>query len=383
MSISRARNAQHKVYIPSSARENHYFLVRFKMTDELLAKYADIIDMSSEKPYQKFYHHLYKAFFKINNQLGLDNTQFIANDKFTRVRYSSEKLTVQTSQQNIFLYNPKYHYSQNAYFDGAVKAKKIALLFLATGDDIRINAAKFHQKVKQALGEFFKESNLKAADIIRSNMRICDHQHLTYDLFAKDKGVENTQVHKLRPLTTRYSVDNVSLPDDTNTLTYAIVDLPINSRIRRLVTIDDNLPDPYNPLYNLIADAFINAAKQNNLTNGAVIANDLIPVVRESSEETVSADGEFQLLGYNPLQSSGGYTCKWSADKLVDTARLIFVATKRDQTSHGFGKFLNQIHLALHSMSETLKYVKDKEELIVRVHQHVGFNLESLAEPKK
>ena len=369
MSISRARNAQHKVYIPSSARENHYFLIKIKVTDELVAKYADIINPSHDKPYQQFYLHLYRKFFTINNELGLENSQFIANDKFTRVRYSSEKLTIQTAQQNLFLYNPKFHYGQSTYFDGAIRAKKIALLFLANGDDIRSNAANFHNKVQQAVSNF-----MKAIDIPKQSVRVSDHQHLSYDLFAKEKGITSTQVHKFRSLKTRYSADNLILPDNTNSLTYAIVDLPINSRLRQLVDIDDSAENLYNPLYRLIADAFINAAKQNNLTNGAVIANALVPIVRESKTEMESSEGEFQLLSYNPSHTSDNYICKWSANRLVDTVELIIVASDKDKTTHGFGKFLNQIHQALYTVADKLEYTKNKEEIMIRFHQHIAFS---------
>ena len=368
MSLSRTRNAQHKVYIPSAARENQYLLAKIAVTDELLAKFADIIDNTLDKPYEKFYQKLSNTFFKINDDIGIESSQFIANDKFPRIRFSPEKMTPQTDQQILFLYNPKYHYSQNSYFDGAKRAKKITLAFLANGEDIRLNAAKFHLKVQQAITALAKELGLNKAD-----MRICDHQHLTYDLFAKDKGQEGTQPHKFRSMSNRYLADNLTIPANTDALTYAIVDLPINRRIKQLVTIDENAIDPYTPLYNFIADALINSAKKHNLNNGAVIANGLIPIVRRSDDEIVIAHGELQMLGYNPQHTSCGYTCKWSADKLVDTVQLIFVASVQNETSQGYGKFLNQIEQTLHSFADKLSLVHDKEEMIVRFHQHIGF----------
>ncbi len=368
MSLSRTRNTQHKVYIPSAARENQYLLAKIKITDELMAKFADVIDSSTTNPFEKFYQKLSNTFFKINDELAIESSQFIANDKFPRVRFSPEKLTPQTDQQILFLYNPKYHYSQNSYFDGKKRAKKITLVFLANGDDIRLNAAKFHQQVKKAITLFAEEIGLN-----KEQMRICDHQHLTYDLFAKDKGQEGTQPHKFRSMSNRYLVDDLTLPENTDALTYAIVDLPINRRIRQLVTIDENAIDPYTPLYNFIADALISAAKKHNLNNGAVIANGLTPIVRRSDDEIVIANGELQMLGYNPEHTSCGYTCKWSADKLVDTVKLVFVASDVNKTSQGYGKFLNQIEQTLHSLADTLDFVHDKEEMMVRFHQHIGF----------
>ena len=364
------RNAQHKVYIPSSARENQYLLAKFEITDVLLARFSDIIDNTAEQPYEAFYHKLAKLFFKINNDLDLESSLFIANDKFTRVRYSPEKLTSQTEQQILFLYNSQYHTVQSTHFDGNKRAKKINLVFLANGEEIRLNAAKFHQKAKQAINSFAEQIGLEKADV-----RVCDHQHLTYDLFAKDKGVSGTQTHKIRSMTNRYLADDIILPEQTDALTYAIVDIPVNKRIKQLVEIDETATEPYHSLYNRVADAFTHAAKRHNLNNGAVIANGLIPIVRRSDDGIVVTNGELQMLGYNPKKSSGGYICKWDADKLVDTIQLVFVASEQNRTSHGYGKFLNQIESALHAMTEELSYINNKEEMLVRFHQHIGFFL--------
>ena len=368
MSVSRTRNLQHKVYIPSSARENQYLMAKLPLTDELLENFDSLIANGTEKPYDALYQHLSDTFFAAADNSTIESVQFIANDKFPRVRYSPEKLTAQTKQQVLFLYDPKFHTSRNSFVNGANKAKKITLIFLANGDDIRVESAKFHSEVKGVLVEFAKQAKLDVTKI-----RICDHQHLTYDLFAKNKGVEGSQSHKFRSMTDRYSADKLQLPESADALTYAVVDLPLNRRIRSLVTIDDKASDKYIELYNLIADAFISSAKQHNLHNGAVIANGLVPIVRRGEDENVITDGELLMLGYNPKHSSGGYTCKWDANKLVDSIQLIFVATEQDKTSYGYGKFVNQIQQALSSFAIQLDYVAEKEELIFRLHQHIGF----------
>jgi len=371
MSISRTRNLQHKVYIPTSARENQYLMAKIPLTDELLARFEHLIDNNADAPYEKLYQTLSESFFSINDKLAIESTQFVANDKFPRVRYSPEKMTAQTKQQVLFLYNPKYHTSHNAFYNGANRAKKITLIFLPNGDDIRGASAQFHQQVKEAISAFAKQNNID-----NDAVRVCDHQHLTYDLFAKNKGVEGSQSHKFRPMTDRYLADKLHLPEKTDALTYAVIDLPINSRIRSLVQVDDKASEKYVELYNVIADAFISAAKHHNLHNGAVIANGLVPIVRRGEDENVITDGELLMLGYNPKQTIGGYTCKWDANKLVDSVQLIFVASEQNKTSHGYGKFVNQIEQALNSFSQKLDFVTDKEEMMIRLHQHIGFYLD-------
>jgi hypothetical protein len=363
------RSAQHKVYIPSSARENQYLLAKFSVTDELLAKFSDKSEKDSDQPYLGFYKKLSKLFFEVNEELNIDSGQFVGNDKFTRVRFSPEKITAQTKQQILFLYNSLYHRSEHAYYNGARKAKKISLVFLSNGNDIRHDSAKFHKKVLKAITLFAEKVGLP-----KDAFRVCDHQHLTYDLFAKEKGDEGLQVHKLRPLSKRYLSDDVELPEDDSALTYAVADVRFNRRIKQLINKEDLENENYNPLYSLIADAFISSAKQHNLNNGAVIANGLVPVVRKSDDEIVVSNGELQNLGYNPEHTSCGYTCKWSADKLVDKIQFIFVASSDDRTSHGYGKFLNKVEDTLESLAKKLEFVNEEEQLIIRVHQHVGFD---------
>jgi len=370
MSISRTRNAQHKVYIPTSARENQYLMAKFELTEQFIEKHANLIDPKATEPYTKFYQALAKTFFKINDDLEIESSQFIANDKFARVRFSPEKLTSQTEQQLLFLYNPEFHTSQNTFFKGDKKAKKIALLFLANGDEIRVGAAKFHKQIKQAISNFCEETGLNKSDV-----RVNDHQHLTYDLFAKNKGVEGSQVHKFRSMTNRYLADEQNLPENTDALTYAVVDFPLNRRVRSIVKTNDNELNCYNELYNLIADAFISSAKKQNLCNGAVIANGLVPIVRKGEDENVIASGELLMLGYNPSHTSCGYTCKWDSNKLVDTIQLIFVASDQNKSSQGYGKFVNQIEQALRSFAKDLDFVNEKEEMLIRLHQHIGFYL--------
>lgn len=370
MSISRTRSTQHKVYVPTSARENQYLMAKFPLTDQLLEKYSDLIDTSATEPYAKFYQALANSFFKINDEFTIDSSQFIANDKFVRVRFSPQKLTAQTKQQVLCLYNPEYHTSQNVIFRGDVKAKKISLVFLANGTEIRVHSAKFHQKVKQAISKFSDQIGIN-----KETVRICDHQHLTYDLFAKHKGVEGSQVHKFRSMTNRYLADEQNLPANTDALTYAVIDFPLNRRVRSLIKNEDE-SGCYNQLYTLIADAFISSAKKQKLYKGAVIANGLVPIVRKGEDENVIASGELLMLGSNPSLTSCGYTCKWESNKLVDTVQLIFTACDKDKTSHGYGKFVNQIELALRDFAQRLEFVNDKEEMLVRLHQHIGFYLD-------
>lgn len=369
MPSSRMRNAQHKAFIPSSARENQYLLAKFSVTDELIAKFSDPSEKYSDQPYLSFYKNLSKLFFSINEELNIESGQFVGNDKFTRVRFSPEKMTVQTEQQILFLYNSLFHQSEHAYFDVNKRAKKITLVFLSNGSDIRHDSAKFHKKVLKAVSTFADKTGID-----KGQFRVCDHQHLTFDLFSKEKGDEGLQVHKLRPLNKRYATDGVDLPEDDSALTYAVADIRFNRRIKQLVDKKELENENYDALYNFISDAFIASAKQNNLNNGAVIANGLAPIVRKADEEFVAVNGEVINLGYNPESAASGFTCQFNSEEMVEKMQFVFVATNEDVTSHGYGKFLNQVEDTLDSLAKKLDIVKDKEQLILRINQHVGFD---------
>ena len=192
MSIIRKRSAAHKAYLPSNVRDNQYILAEFSLTDTLVANLSEINSAEKSQPYYDLYQKLSNIFFHLAEEYELQNCLFIANDKLARVRFNQEMHQWQTNQQILFYYNPQKHHLKKSFVDAHRKAKKVSLLFLATGDDLRVNAASFHSKVSQLIVDFCAELNMEKSDV-----RLRDHQHLTYDLFAKDKGCLTTKTHKL------------------------------------------------------------------------------------------------------------------------------------------------------------------------------------------
>jgi hypothetical protein len=387
MSIIRKRSAAHKSYLPKSARDNQYILAEFTISDDLIkrfspkanaAKVTSATANNSSENYFDFYQNLAKVLFDLSEIFEVENCLFIANDKLTRVRFNQEMHQWQTNQQILFYYNPESHLLKKSFFDANKRAKKISLLFLTTGIEIRENAARFHAKISRLVIAFANKTTIDVSDI-----RLRDHQHITYDLFTKDKldkikptSDDNsiTQAHKLRPIIDRYASQQVTLPEFHSAMTYAIINLPISNRLLNMVDVDPNSTDPYNPLYTYLTDTFTQSAKRYNLNNGALIANGLVPIVRYSIHEITSRQGELQMLGYNPEQNPCGIISKWDASELVDNVQLVFVATDKNQTKHGFGSFLNQIEQAIKLMATELEMDPLKEEVIVRFHQHVAYN---------
>ncbi len=377
MSIIRKRNTAHKSYIPNNARDNQYILAEFTITDELIQRFStksNLLGENRQENYYEFYQTLAKVLFELSTLFEVENCQFIANDKLARVRFGLELHQWQTNQQILFYYNPDNHKLQKTFFDANKRAKKISLLFLTSGQNIRENAAGFHAKIAQLVRAYAKEITLD-----ESLIRLRDHQHITYDLFAKNKpsnrdNTLTTQAHKLRPIIKRYASQNVTLPIYHSAMTYAVVNIPISNRLLNMVEVDPNSMDPYNPLYTYVTNAFTQASKRYNLNNGALIANGLVPIIRYSIHEIASQIGELQMLGYNPEQNPCGIISKWNANELVDNVKLVFVATDKNKTEHGFGQFLNQIEQTLKLMATELEMEPNKDEILVRFHQHVAYN---------
>ncbi len=367
MSIVRKRNAGQKAYIPGNARDNQYILAEFTLSDQLLSQLSPQL---SNDNYYDVYQSLADLLFTLSNDFAISNSLLVANDKLVRVRYSQEMHQWQTNQQIIFYYDPLQHVLQNSFFDANVRAKKITLVFLASGTDIRSGAANFHQRVRNLLENFAQQVQIPLAAI-----RMRDHQHLTYDIFAKNKGCNNSQAHKFRPIKQRYASQDVALTANLSSITYAVINLTLNHRISQLVDIDANSADPYNPLYTYLTDTFSLVAKQFNLNNGALIANGLVPIIRHSLHEIVSKVGELQMLGYNPKQSPCGIVSKWKADELVNNVQLIFVANFSNGEEQNYAKFVNQIEQAMRLFATELEIPTDKDELTLRFHQHVAYNL--------
>jgi len=129
MSIIRKRSAAHKAYLPGNVRDNQYILVEFSLTDDLLQRLSGKYNEAKPQPFYDFYKQLSSMFFKLSDEVGINNCQFIANDKLARVRYSQEMHQWQTNQQILFYYNPEKHHLKKSFFDGNKEQRKYVYYF--------------------------------------------------------------------------------------------------------------------------------------------------------------------------------------------------------------------------------------------------------------
>ncbi|MCI2963550.1 DUF3083 family protein [Shewanella sp. N2AIL] len=350
---------QQKVYIPKEARTNQYITAEIKVTDELLSQYPD---------YQSCYQTLSRLIFNLAEQHDLRNVHVITNDKLPVVRYHTEAYCFQTTEQILFFYNPAYHEAQNLFSQENYRARKLRIVFLATGEDIRSNSASFHIRVRELLTEL-----MPLMPISDLKVKVRDHQHLSYDLFAKAKGYKETYGYKLRAIGPRYKARKCELPENVSSLTYVTVSLPLSRKLKQGL-LPDSATD-FTPLYQHLEDCFLKAAANRQLTRLAMIANGLTQLVRNSKFEKLDSKAEVQMIGFDPNATEQQVIRRWNADNLVEAAHFTIVAGTKNCDDSGFGRFMNNVETALKAFAADIGVDPEREDLVVRFHQHISYQI--------
>lgn len=365
-SILRKHRASEKVYVPTNARDNHYVIAEMPLTDELIVLVGETVDLTSAMPYQKFYQKLAKLAFDVVEQCQIEHANFVANNRLVRVRNSDEQQVLHTEKQSFFFYSPNHNSTFKGYFDGSSRSNKVKFLFLATGESLRANAAAFHKKVFNAVNLLSKHIGLKSGAL-----KVRDHQHLTWDIFAREKGNKESISHTFREVSTRYSQQGVGVSEGYTAVSYAVISVPMTRRLLKGTQIDYESEQPYQQLYNKISQAFTQANKKYQLGHAAMIANGLSPIVRYDENEKIIINGDIISLGYNPSDENGKLSCQWEAEKLVDTIRFVYFARNLDVSHKTYGKFVNQVLHSVESMAEALDWKKEKDYMLMRMNQQL------------
>ncbi|WP_394132645.1 DUF3083 family protein [Shewanella maritima] len=353
MSVSR----QKKVYLPTTTRKNQYITVGFPLTDEFLAQYSSLEDC-----YQAFA----KLVFQLAEKHELYNVHVVTTDKLPVVRYHAEAYCFSTEEQLRFFYNPAHHEAQRVHAKADYRAKKLKVVFLATGNELRSQSASFHKKVKD-----FTQALIPQLPVEIVAPKIRDHQHLSYDFFAKNKGNKETYGYKLGKLDSRYERRDCQLPEDVSSLNYALVSLPISRSIKEQIFKPGEID--HSDSYQSLCDKFIQAAKSKQLNKLAVFTNGKVPLVRNSKYEQLQDTNEFQMVGFDPNDTEVEPICQWQGDEVAEVLRFVIVAGKENVVDQGYGRFMNQVEETLRKFVGDFELDKQNMDLIVRFHQHLSY----------
>lgn len=364
-SILRKHRAGERVYLPSDSRDNQYILAEIMLTDELLNLVIPGFSESGNKPYQKFYQTLSHKIFEVVEEHGLSHVNFIANNKLARVRYSGEQQVLHTEQQSFFFYCPEHNSTFKSYFDGSVRTRKVKILFLATGEELRLNSGKFHSTVVKAIADVSSKIGLDA-----NLIKVRDHQHLTFDVFAKEKGLKDTITHSFREIADRYDAQGHPIRNEHTSITYAIASIPMARRLLKGTDVDYDSEKPFEKLYQKIESAFQNSTQGSQLNQIAFIGSGVTPFVRYDQTEGEEVRGELMSILVNPDNSESRFISHWDGEKLVDTIRFIYIADDSDEKNNNYGTFVNQVIQAVRSFADEVSWKKADDDITVRVHQH-------------
>jgi len=350
--------SQHRVYIPTTARANQYILAEFNPSNEFYANFTDP---------QQCYERLSRQLFALCDEYELHNVHLIANDKLPVVRFHEESYNLQTPKQILFFYNPRYHEAHKCFYNDGHKSKKIRLLFLATGDDLRANSAIFHAKVVKVLSAL-QNSILEGEE----QFKVRDHQHLTYDLFAKAKGCKESYGYKLRGLYQRYQSRHCSLPKEHNEMTYATFRIPVTRMLKTQFQHLMNKPN-YVDFYNHFYTLLVQQCESKQLNLAAMVANGCMPIIRNSQIDKNDSNSELQKLSFSTKDNVPQYSQHWTDDKLVETMHFVIVASDNDEQGVGHGRFMNKVESVIREMVEPLAINKERQDLTVRFFQHISY----------
>jgi hypothetical protein len=369
-SHKRDRNAAHKVYVPNNARDNQYLIAQFQLSPQLI-RFVDPSYNSDEKSSLNiFYKKLSNQIFTLCQHHNIEAVSFIANDKIPIVRFNMDFERIETDEKIMFFYHPTFYRGQTSFFDDDHVADKIKILFLATGDDIRVNAAKFHQQVRDVITRLSQEFSAIDLDI-----DIRDHQHITYDLFANNKSKQLSQSHKFRPIATRYQAHDVEFTNELYCQTFVVADVPVDKVIRRLVPLDEKVDAPYETLYSQVEQLFKQAMIKAQISNGLMIANNKMPLVRYSTKTDNSHSKIFQMINSDNDGLSSVIHSVWDGRVLCDVIKFVFVVPSDQCTDRGYGKYINQVTKVIEKTTEKLTIDPCVQQILVRVYQHLGYTL--------
>lgn len=350
-----------KVYLPQTARSNQYILAEFALTEELLSRFTD---------YQQCYQAVCKKFFQLCLQQQIRHSHVIANDKLPVVRYHHESLNFQTLDQILFFYNPLVHEGQQAFFDPYQRARKINLLFLASGDNIRQDAADLHQRCRNVL------LGLQEALLLPEHaIKLRDHQHLTYDVFAKQKQATETYGYKMRCISQRYQRRDCMLPASTHLMSYVTVSLPFTRTLKEVLGVSSEPQQPYSGIFVQLEDLFRDVAHSRGLQHLALVADGTTPLVRNSHSEKARVSRELRLLSFDVSDKTPQLQSFWQPDLLPDTLHLVLVATPDDVHDQGYARFVSKVEECLRQLARQLALDPERQDLLVRFHQHLSYLL--------
>ena len=351
---------QHKVFVPANARENHYLLAEIDTQALALEPLAQ---------QQRVYQLMSQRLFQLCRAYQITNVCFLASEKRVKVRFAEEFQLIETRQQLLLFYHPSHNCGFRTLFDHG-GTSRIRLVFLAHGERLREHAVVFHQQVSQLLEQFCSDNGLD-----RQAVSFEDRQHLTFDMFAAEKGQKHTQPHHFRYLSERYRQQALILPKYAEPLAYGIGRLTLTDGVIGNLGVDIDRAEDFESVYTRLYAAFCRHMKSSQIHQGYMLATDKNVVVNIGPTNSIERQAELLYLQVDVSDNVQQPHSSWPSIGLVNCIQCVFVA-RHGQGDKSHGKFVNQQLSLMRNFAREIGVNPNSEALTMRFYQSLRYSLD-------
>lgn len=351
------RSLVNSVYVPTDSRDNHYLLAKLPVAD-LVSKFTDHNEQLDATQLVRFVSH---KLFSLCREYGIANAFAIAKPKLVRVRFANEYEVVESADQFLVFYNPKHTLGYKYFVDHDAPLTQLSILFLAEGQELRSQAADFHQKVSHLLTELGQELKLSGAISLK------DHQHITFEQNGA-KSEQGTRAHGFRYMAKRYQDHDFIVPNQHSYQSHLVVKFTMYDLLASQ-DVDLLAAKPYQAWLENLTHIVQQELARFDIETAWLVASGQTPIVRNTPTSEQS-----QEIAWIDFTQSGLKTIARS-EQVAGPLYLVFPIVPLDDKQQSHAKQVNQVLQCITSLRNCLYPSNLAAEFTVRFYQHLSYDL--------
>jgi len=358
--ISRVKQQENRVYVPAEARDNQYIIAELAINDNLIAQ---VSDHSLNPTPKELLSLLLNKVRRVIAQHEIDYVAVVASNKFIRVRYGVDNEINTTQEQHIVYYNPlKSKGVIGLCPEDTQSLKSIRVVCFATGDNLRDNAALFHQKVTNLV------SDLKQSFDFIEAIKVQDHQHISFSL-EKHSSSTNSKAHGFRVIEKRYESSGLVLPDERNSKAFIVVKANFSELLTEKV-LNQNYDVSH--MHAEVSHLLIQLAQEVGINHMAYIASKRYPVVK-SNFVVGSGNQKGELISLNFGNTEHEVIQQIDDDYINSSAHIVFYMPENTVVKFGYAVYINKVIKLLDRLSQKLHLTEHDKAMLLRFYQHFSY----------
>ncbi|MCF6455396.1 DUF3083 family protein [Pseudoalteromonas sp. MMG024] len=358
--ISRNKQQDNRVYVPADSRDNQYVIAELAVNDALVAQLSDKTLNPSPKELLSL---LLNKVRRIVANHEIDFVALIASNKFIRVRYGVDNEINTTNEQHIVYYNPeKSKGVVGVCADDANAIHSFRLVCFATGENLRENAALFHQKVVMLVNE------IKAAFSFVDAIKLQDHQHISFGL-EKHSSATQSKAHGFRVIEKRYESSGLTLPQERNSKAFIVVKANFGELLSEKVL---NHEYDVSQMHGEVSHLLIQLAQEAGISHLAYVASNRYPVVK-SNLVSGSANQNGELVSLNFGNTEHEVIQLIDDDYINSNAYLVFYMPENCVVKAGYAAYINKVIKLIDKLGQKLHLAEHDKAMLLRFYQHFSY----------